>query len=133
MRKFSFPAKHVLHQIVQRGEWRCGSFVEGLFVQDGVDTWYIGVILSLAQATETCCVLFADQVHFDFPLKDLRNIASNFNYVYGDYPLGSKCMAITQKSKSCTNPRFNAGIVLLPVCKMHFAWFLKEKVQFSLE
>ena len=66
MRKFSFPAKHVLHQIVQRGEWRCGSFVEGLFVQDEVDIWYIGVILSLAQATETCCILFADEVHFDF-------------------------------------------------------------------
>lgn len=133
MRKFSFPSKHVLHQIVQRGEWRCGSLVEGLFVQDGVDTWYIGVILSLAQVTGTCCILFADQVHFDFPLKDLRNIASNFNYVYGNYPSGSKCMAITQKGASCKRIRVHAGIVLLPVCTIHFAWFLKEKVQFSLE
>ena len=133
MRKFSFPFKHVLHQIVQRGEWRCGSFVEGLFVQDGVDTWYIGVILSLAQVTETCCILFADEVHFDFPLKDLRNIASDFNYVYGNYPSGSKCMAIIKKGTSCTRNRVNAGIVKLPVCMTHFTWFLKEEVQFSLE
>ena len=67
------------------------------------------------------------------PLKDLRNIASDFNYVYGNYPSGSKCMAIIKKGTSCTRNRVNAGIVKLPVCMTHFTWFLKEEVQFSLE
>ena len=134
MRKFSFPSKHVLQQIVQRGKWKCGSFVEGLFVQDGMDVWYIGIILSFAQTTETCCILFADlQIHFDFPLKDLRDIALDFKYAYEDYPSGKICMAVTKKGISCKNKRVSAGIFPLPVCMTHFVWFLEEKVKISLE